>query len=309
MAAAMVAAGARRRVVSAAPASATAPARRESEPFKYCLNTSTISGQNLGIAAEVDLAAKVGFAAIEPWVRELDEYQKKGHSLKDLKKQIEDHGLVVADVIGFAPWIVDDDAERAKALEQAKHEMDMVAQIGGTHIAAPPAGAQDRPGPPLPVIAERYRALLELGDKMGVTPILELWGFSKTLSRIGEVAYAAIEAGHPKACILLDIYHIYKGGSDFAGIALLNGQRLPVVHTNDYPASPPRETITDAHRVYPGDGIAPLNEIFRTLRDIGFQGYLSVELFNRGYWKQSPLKVAKASIEKTRAAVQKAFSE
>src|SRR6478752_6476946 len=37
-----------------------------SEPFKYCLNTSTIRGQNIGIAAEVELASKVGFHGLEP---------------------------------------------------------------------------------------------------------------------------------------------------------------------------------------------------------------------------------------------------
>ena len=310
----------RRKVISAAGAAIAAsaaplprsagaqPRPQPAEPFGYCLNTSTISGQNLGIAAEVDLAAKVGFHAIEPWVRELEEHQKKGGSLKDLRKRIEDHGLKVPDVIGFAHWIVDDDSERAKGMEQARRDMDLAAQIGAAHIAAPPIGANDRPGPDLPTIAQRYRALLELGDQMGVVPIVELWGASKTLSRIGEVAYVALEAQHPRAAILLDIYHLYRGGSDFEGLRLLSGHGLPLIHTNDYPAQPPRQQITDAHRVYPGDGVAPLDQIFRTLRDIDFRGYLSVELFNRGYWKESPLKVARESIEKTRAAVRRALS-
>jgi len=301
----LAASAALRRAPKARAAATTGPA----EPFGYCLNTSTISGQNLGIVAEVDIAAKAGFGAIEPWVRELEEYQNKGGSLRDLRKRIEDHGLKVPDAIGFAQWIVDDEPQRLKALEQAKRDMDLAAQIGATHLAAPPAGAQDKPGPPLAVIAERYRALLELGEKIGVTPMLELWGFSKTLSRLGEVAYVAIEARHPGSCMLLDIYHLYKGGSDFESLRLLNGRTLPVIHTNDYPARPSREKITDAHRVYPGDGVAPLDEIFRTIRAIGFRGYLSVELFNRGYWKESPLKVARASFEKTRAAVQRALSK
>ena len=50
---------------------------------------------------------------------------------------------------------------------------------------------------------------------------------------------------------------------------------------NDYPADPPRATITDADRVYPGDGIAPLGELVRILQAIGFHGYFSLELFNR----------------------------
>jgi sugar phosphate isomerase/epimerase len=277
------------------------------EPFKYCLNTSTIRGQNIGIAAEVDLAAKVGFQAIEPWINELETYQKKNGSLKDLRKQIDDRGLKVVSAIGFAPWIVDDEAKRKAAIEQAKREMDMVAQVGGTRLAAPPAGATDRSDMPLPAVAERYAALIEAGKNSGVTPILELWGHSKMLSKVGEVAYVACESRQPNAAILLDIYHIYKGGSDFSELHLLSGQALPVIHTNDYPGKPDRSKINDSFRVYPGDGVAPLKEIFRTLRSIGFDGYLSVELFNRTYWKQSPLKVAQASIDKTRAAVQSAF--
>ena len=57
---------------------------------------------------------------------------------------------------------------------------------------------------------------------------------------------------------------------------------------NDYPAEPPRERITDAFRVYPGDGIAPLTEMLRHLRAIGFRGFLSLELFNDRYWHRPP---------------------
>src|SRR4249920_3663456 len=41
--------------------------RPADEPFGYCLNTSTVRGNNLDLAAEVAAAAKAGFNAIEPW--------------------------------------------------------------------------------------------------------------------------------------------------------------------------------------------------------------------------------------------------
>jgi sugar phosphate isomerase/epimerase len=127
------------------------------------------------------------------------------------------------------------------------------------------------------------------------------------LSRIGEALYVAAESRHPQACVLLDVYHIYKGGSDFSALKLLGPDTMHVFHVNDYPATPPRAEISDAHRVYPGDGIAPLDEIFRTLADAGFRGALSLELFNRDYWSQDPLTVARTGLEKTRAAVEKAL--
>lgn len=66
--------------------------------------------------------------------------------------------------------------------------------------------------------------------------------------------------------------------------------------------------MTDAHRLYPGDGVAPFKEIFRTLRAIGFRGALSLELFNRDYWQRDALAVARAGLDKMRATVKASMS-
>ncbi|MCH8828651.1 MAG: sugar phosphate isomerase/epimerase, partial [Planctomycetes bacterium] len=131
------------------------------------------------------------------------------------------------------------------------------------------------------------------------------WGFSQSLSRLGETAFVAVESGHRDACILPDVYHIYKGGSDFAGLEMINGKAIHVFHLNDYPADPPREKISDADRVYPGDGVAPWEQLFGILARSGFQGVLSLELFNRSYWKRDALSVAKTGLEKMKAVVRK----
>jgi sugar phosphate isomerase/epimerase len=274
--------------------------------WKYCLNTSTIRGQKLSVPEQIDLAAKAGYDAIEPWLGDLHKYVETGGSLAELKKRLADHGLAVASAIGFAEWIVDDDAKRADGLEVARKDMGVVAALGGTHIAAPPAGATRQTNLDLHKAAERYRALLEIGVKEGVIPELELWGFSTTLSKLSEVMTVAIEARHEKACILLDVYHLYKGGSDFTGLRLVNGAALPCIHVNDYPATPPRAEIKDADRIMPGDGVAPLAQIFRDLAAIGFRGALSLELFNANYWKEDPHGVARIGLMKMKDAVSKA---
>jgi sugar phosphate isomerase/epimerase len=146
--------------------------------------------------------------------------------------------------------------------------------------------------------------LLELGDAMGVVPQVEVWGFSRTLGRLGEAACVAIEAGHPRACILPDVYHLYRGGSGFDGIKLLGPSAIHVFHINDYPANPPRTKITDADRVYPGDGVAPLRTLLRDLSSRGFRVTLSLELFNRDLWSQDPLTVAQTGLRKMRELFQ-----
>jgi sugar phosphate isomerase/epimerase len=276
-------------------------------PFRYCFNTSTIRGQKLSFDKEIEITAKAGYDAIEPWVNKIHEYAGSGGSLREMRRRISDLGLTVESAISFSRWIVDDDAVRAKALEQNKRDMDALAQIGGKRIAAPPAGATRTAGLDLMKAAERYRVLLELGDEMGVVPQVEVWGSSKNLHRLGQAMFVVIESGHPKACLLPDVYHTYKGGSDFNGFKLLSPRAIHVFHMNDYPAEPPRETITDRDRVFPGDGIAPLTQILRDLHANGNRAVLSLELFNPTYWKQEPLAVAKAGLAKMKAAVNKAL--
>jgi sugar phosphate isomerase/epimerase len=249
-------------------------------PFRYCFNTSTIRGQKLSLEKEIEITAQAGYNAIEPWVDKIHGYVRDGGDLKDIRKQINDSGLTVESAISFFRWVVDDDAERAKGLEQVKRDMDVLAQIGGKRIAAPPAGATREAGLDLMKAAERYRALLELGERMGIVPQLEIWGSSKNLHRLGEAMFVVIESGHPKACLLPDVYH----------------------------TDPPIETIGERDRVYPGDGIAPLTQIIRDLQANGSRAFLSLELFNPNYWKQDPLAVAKTGLAKMKGAVSKALS-
>lgn len=285
------------------PAQADSPAAK----FRYCLNTSTINGSQVPLSEQLKIAAEAGYDSVELWLRDIEKYLATGASLADLKAEISDLGMGVDSAIAFGAWIVDDPAERKAGLEQCRKDMETIAAIGGTRIAAPPVGATREGGLDLRAAAERYHALLEVGKQTGVTPQVELWGFSKNLSTLEEVLFVAAAAQHPDACVLLDVYHMYKGGSDFENIGLVPGAKMFCLHMNDYPDTPPRETIGDADRVYPGDGVAPMDKILSTLVQGGFSGTLSLELFNREYWKQPPAEVAQTGLEKMKQCVASAL--
>lgn len=273
--------------------------------FRYALNTSTLRGHKLSLLEEIEIAAKAGYDGVEPWIDELDRYVAEGGSLPELGRRIQDGGLKVENAIGFFNWITEEEEARRAGLEEAKRNLEMVAQIGGKLLAAPPFGATDRSDVDLLQAATRYRELLQVSEGTGVTPVLELWGFSRTLSRLGEVALVAVESGRPDACLLLDVYHLYKGGSGIEGLRLLRGEGIALFHINDYPATLGRAEITDADRVFPGDGAAPLAELLATLRTIGYQGALSLELFNAEYYQRDPRQVAAEGLEKVKAVVER----
>jgi 2-keto-myo-inositol isomerase len=122
---------------------ADAVAREDSKNhnFTFCLNTSTIMKQNLGLVDEIKLAAEVGYDGIEIWMRTLQAYVDAGGKLGDIKNLASDLNIKIEDSIGFAKWAVDDESEQKAAMEQLKKEMGMLAQIGCKRIAAPPFGA------------------------------------------------------------------------------------------------------------------------------------------------------------------------
>lgn len=288
-------------LLASRPSAASPPSA--SKDFRYCLNTSTIRGQDLSIEEEIDVTAKAGYDAIEPWLGKLQRFVDRGGSADDLRRRIADHGITVESAIGFARWIVDDDADRARGLEQAKRDMDLIARIGGKRIAAPPAGVPGGSTVDPMQAAGRYRELLELGREMGVVPQIEMWGGNRTIGRVSTAIFIAIESGHPDACFLGDVFHTYKGGSSFDSLRLLGPGSLQVYHLNDYPADPPREKIGDDARVYPGDGVAPLATIYRAFREGGAAPVLSLELFNREYWKREALDVARTGLQKMKDSV------
>ncbi|MDJ1497087.1 sugar phosphate isomerase/epimerase family protein [Cytophagaceae bacterium DM2B3-1] len=266
--------------------------------FIYSLNMSTIRGQNLGFAKELEVASKAGFRSVEIWMDSLQTYLDKGGSLSDARKRISDLGLTIENAIGFAQWIVDDETTRQKGVEQLKREMDMLAQLGCHRTAAPPMGATQVPGLDLKRAAERYRTIVELGAKMTVIPQLELWGFSQNLSRLSEVSYVAVESGHPSARMLLDVYHLFKGGSSLDSLPLIGKTGIEVFHVNDYAASANPSTITDGDRVYTGDGVAPIGRILQALALTDRPLVISLEVFNKNYYAQDALLVAQNALAK-----------
>lgn len=280
------------------------PSPAPTPSFKYCLNMATIRGHNLGFVKELELTSKAGFKAAEIWIDSLQTFVKNGGTLKDAKKRLDDLGIKVESAIGFAEWITDDDAQRKAGIEQMKREMDMLAQIGCKRTAAPPIGATDTPLLDLPKVAERYKAILELGNTTGVVPQLEMWGFSKNLSRVSEVMYAALESGHPSARVLLDIFHLYKGGSRINTLPLISNSAIDILHVNDYPANLSAADITDADRVYPGDGVAPVRRILQILKNPDRPLIISCEVFNKNYYRQNALVVAKAALSKMKAVTE-----
>ncbi len=281
----------------------------EKLPFRISLNTSTISAYKLPIDQQIDKVAAAGFDGIELWVRDVKTYLQNGGTTATLRQKLQEGNLILEDIIGFSPWCSDDAGERKKAIAQLREEMLLTAELGGKYIAAPVVSLKMLDCAKFDAYTERYAAILDLTAETSVIPLLELWGMG-ALHKLADCAKIAIGTGYPDAAMLLDFYHVYRGGNAWESLNILNGNRLPVIHMNDYPATPAREKLTDADRVLPGEGICPFDKILPKLYTSGFRGGLSVELFNKGYWASMDVDtLLKKSYESTFKVVKKTMDD
>lgn len=272
--------------------------------YTYALNTSTIRGcGTLALGDMIEIASKAGYDAIEPWVEEIDTWTNSGRTLSQLRSLVSAHDLTIVNLIGFPTWSVPDEQKRKAGFEEARRCFDMAQELACPYVAAPPIGIHQTPGVSLFDVADRYAALIDLASEYNVVPILEFWGIAQTMGTLGEALMVSSQANRRQACILSDIFHMYKGSGHFGGIEQLGPETIRILHVNDYPAQLPRKKIEDSDRVYPGDGVAPYNEIFRQLNITGFSGILSLELFNQKYWQEDGLTVATTGLEKLKSLV------
>lgn len=269
-------------------------------PFKAALNTSTLRPYALSVPDQIRTAAAAGFAGIELWVREVEAYVSGGGSAEELRALAADEGVEIVNGIAFFAWTDADPDVREAGLEQARREIDLLSRLGCRAVAAPPTG--NVASLPLEQIAANFVLLHRLAGGLGVEAILEFWGRAPVLHSVAEAQTVLQHAGIATASMLLDLFHMYTGGSTVDEVRSLPGSRVGLVHINDYPADPPRDRIKDADRVMPGDGVGPVTGLYDALAAIGYDGYLSVELFRPEYEAGSAAAVAEEALQKMRDA-------
>jgi 2-keto-myo-inositol isomerase len=146
--------------------------------------------------------------------------------------------------------------------------------------------------------AESVRVLHDLADiaaPFGVQLAYEFLGFGwcsvRTLAQCWDIVQAV---NRPDVGLVIDTCHFYAGGSELASIEAVDPEKLLIFHINDVEERP-KETIEDAHRLLPGEGVIPLGDILSRLHQIGFDGLCSIELFRPEYWERDAAELATAA--------------
>lgn len=272
-------------------------------PWPICLDTATIRTAG-NLEKKVDIAIAAGYDAIEPWDGELKDYEERGGDLKVLGKKIRDHGLFVPSMIGLWGCLPENEEAFQKSLPGTRNRMRMASEIGCEFAQAIPNKVGENYN--VKFVASCYRRILEIGLKeFNIIPAL-VFVEMFPLKTLGQAVAVALDADHPSAKIIPDVFHMYISEGGFKGLKQLNGDLFPIFQFNDAPKNMKLEEMKDKDRVYPGDGILPLEQILRDLKQTGFKRCISLELYNPAYHSQDPLLVAKTGLEKTLQVIERA---
>lgn len=233
--------------------------------MRIALNGSTLGPCSL--PEELAAASRAGFRLVELRAPKLAE-------VRNLGALLEAHGLEA--------WSINslEGAGERNLKEEARRQAALAAGCGCPYVLCVPG--QRREG-----LEDAVAELAAICDAQGATLAFEFMGFAWSAVRTLREAQA-VYAGP----LVIDTFHWMLGDGDLEALAGLEPGRLAVVHVNDAPSRRLAD-LGDADRVLPGAGVLELGRFYQTLREAGYDGVYSVELFNPRLWGEGALPAAR----------------
>jgi sugar phosphate isomerase/epimerase len=295
--------------VSAAWSIASAAEPAASGMF-IALNTSLVGGK-VQWPEFARLAARVGYQGTD---LNLGAAEKEGQDatralLTELKLRISFTGLPANPTHA-------DDAVFEKEMAAFESHVKFAAAVGCTRMMVVIPPASQTPKEELrKTLMRRFQTMRPVLEKHRVRCAFEFLGplqFRQGLPypfiwQMHEMVEFAKECG-PTFGVVLDVWHWYHSGSTLDDIRDAGKSRIVLVHLSDAARMPP-EDVRDNQRLLAGEGVIDLIGIFKTLKQIGWEGSVSPEPLGRIPKEMSAEEGARLGLESARAILRKAGIE
>ena len=257
---------------------------------------------------DIVLAARAGFRHIELRKEKLLNYLQRGHTLNELKTLLEDHDVRPMCINALAD-ISFHKGQARDAVKEVCHFLCYAGQFVGCPdlevIAAFGAPTGDREE----ITAETAGILSELvpiAADYHMRLALEYMGVPKNSVKTYAHAMEIVNrTGAENVGLLVDTWHHFAGGSRPEELLGPGAEKIFTVHIGDAPDKAPL-TLRRNECIWPGDGAAPIPEMLRNLKTIGYGGIVSVEIFDPGVQAMDPEVCIPLAYERTAQAMKEA---
>jgi sugar phosphate isomerase/epimerase len=252
-------------------------------------------------------AAGAGFDAIGLLFSAYQAELAGGRSPDDLRRVADDHGVRVAEIEFLFGWVGRGVADVEPAeLEGVLFEMADV--FGARHLNCGDIGFNG-PSRPIDEVAERFAGICDRAAAHDLLVAYEFLPWTETPT--AEATLEIVErAGRPNGGLLVDTWHLFRGGGDLDSLAKLPPERVLAIQIND--AGPPDGEMWDdttLRRRLPGDGEFDLVGFLRTLRSMGVDAPIGIEIMSTELDRVPPAERAKMTAQAVRRLLDEAEAE
>ena len=254
--------------------------------MRMSIATVCLSG---GLAEKLEAIAAAGFKGVEIFENDLLSFNGTPADVRNMAADLD------LEIITFQPFrdfegLPPD--KRARAFARAERKFDVMAELGCDLLLVCSSVAQDCMGG----IDRAAADLRDLGDRAkmrGLRIGYEALAWGRHINDYRDAWEAVRRADHPSVGLVLDTFHTLARKTDLGVMRNIPRDRIFLVQVADAPAMDMDVLSWSRHfRNFPGQGDLPVLDFMTALDATGYDGLLSLEIFNDQFRAGSPRSLA-----------------
>jgi 4-hydroxyphenylpyruvate dioxygenase len=254
--------------------------------MKTSIATVCVSGN---LQEKLEAIAAAGFKAVEIFENDLIAFPG---SPRDVRRICADLGLQIVTCQPFRDFEGMPAEKRQRTFDRAERKFDLLEELGTDMLFVCSSVAPDAQGG-IERIAGDFRELGERAGKRGLRVGYEALAWGRHINDYRDSWEVVRRADHPSVGLILDTFHILARELETETIRRIPGDRIAFVQIADAPKLQMDYLSWARHwRCLPGQGDFDLSGFMDALRDTGYDGPLSLEIFNDRFRAGSARSVA-----------------
>lgn len=254
--------------------------------MKTSIATVSISGD---FPEKLAAIAAAGFDGVE--IFENDFLAFDG-SPADVGRMVRDHGLEITLFQPFRDFEGMPEPLRSRTFDRAERKFDIMQQLGTdlvlvcSNVSPASLGGIDR-------AAADFHELGERAAKRGLRVGYEALAWGRHINDHRDAWEIVRRTDHPNIGLILDSFHTLSRKIDINSIRSIPKEKIFIVQLADAPLIDMDLLYWSRHfRNMPGEGDLPVTEFTAAVAATGYDGYLSLEIFNDQFRGGSPKTIA-----------------
>ncbi|WP_262270839.1 bifunctional sugar phosphate isomerase/epimerase/4-hydroxyphenylpyruvate dioxygenase family protein [Microvirga yunnanensis] len=241
------------------------------------------------LSEKIEAIAAAGFNGVEIFENDLLSFNG---TPADVRRMVEGLGLGTITFQPFRDFEGMPEPQRSKVFARAERKFDVMQELGCdllmvcSNVSPDSLGGIER-------AAADFRELGERAEKRGMRVAFEALSWGRHIHDYRDAWEVVRRADHPAVGLVLDSFHILARGTDLSAIRSIPSDRIFLVQMADAPRLAMDYLSWSRHyRCFPGQGDLPVDDFMLALNATGFDGLLSLEIFNDRFRAGSARSVA-----------------